>query len=191
MAITEIIRGGVILLPRDYLGLSTDIKPTTDSKGQPLAAGSSFNATDTGVNYRFDGVAWWQASQLTKEMVWQPTLAITDTVAHFLPQIDISDASDFYILVNSTLNQDSSLSISALDGYGDHGMEVMDQSPGIAAQVKATVNQGRVTIYKSPSLKFGLSLNGFLKVCGCSDTRLCDRLHCKESIFKLYLTVLN
>jgi len=60
MAITEIIRGGVILLPRDYLGLSTDIKPTTDSKGQPLAAGSSFNATDTGVNYRFDGVAWWQ-----------------------------------------------------------------------------------------------------------------------------------
>lgn len=163
MAINEIIRGGAILLPRDYLGLSTDVLPMTDSNGQPLAAGSSFIATDTRAKFLFDGSAWWQLTQPTEEVVWQPPLNITDTAAHFLPEIDISDAADFYIMVNSTLDQDATLSVSALDGYGDPGMEVMDQSPGIAAQVKATVNQGRVTIYKSPSLKFGLSLNGFLK----------------------------
>ena len=61
--------------------------------------------------------------------MWQTALAITDTAAHFLPSIDISDASDFYIMGYSTLNQDSTISVSALDGYGDTGMEVTDNSP--------------------------------------------------------------
>jgi len=66
IAIVEIVHGGVILLPRDYCGLSTDAKPTTDSAGKVLAVGSSFLATDTGDKYFFDGTVWWLIAQTVR-----------------------------------------------------------------------------------------------------------------------------
>ena len=66
MAINEILRNGVVLLPKDFYGLSTDTKPTTDSSGMPLSPGSSFTATDTGDVSFYDGSAWWQIARTVR-----------------------------------------------------------------------------------------------------------------------------
>lgn len=102
-------------------------------------------------------------SNHTIEVPWAGPLTITDTAAHFLPSIDISSASDFYVMVNSTLNQDATVSITALDSYGSNGMEVMVNSPGQNIKISGTANQGRVSIIRSANLHFGLNIQGFVK----------------------------
>jgi|GEM_PF-5445444 len=53
MAVKEIKRRGVAKLPQEFIGLSTDTKPTTD-----VPVGSTFYEADTKNGYIWDGSAW-------------------------------------------------------------------------------------------------------------------------------------
>lgn len=63
----------------DYLGLSTDVKPTTG-----VLIGSKLTETDTGIKYVFDGTGWRSEQLAASKAIIIPTAADGLSVAYYV-----------------------------------------------------------------------------------------------------------
>lgn len=98
------------------------------------------------------------------DVTWQAPLAITDTTARFLSTIDLSEAGEFYLVIQSTLDQIVVFNIDAINGHDINGYTASGADAlGLTYSIPIGTPARQLRVARPSGLGFATSLKGFLK----------------------------